>query len=548
MSPETNATSFDPKDATADEVAAQRSRRRRLFIVSCTRGRKEETDLYRSLQKLGIENFLFFENNTRGLPYCYNSVLDERAGRDEIIVFAHDDVTIGDTFFKEKLNEASCKYDFAITGVAGTAAFAIDPSLPLTKWGCIPCDAWSGWVEHCSPKGPPILFNFGPAFRHCNVLDGLLLAVDITKAGHIRFDEQFAFHFYDLDFCLTAYEEKLTLGTSNIYLTHRSPRGDYLSQDYKHAQDKFHAKWLPRQDARNELLLKKWQEAIEQLPLCLPASAWVGHVPFLYLLFKLTEPRTYVELGVDLGTSFLSACDATDRFRTGTRCYGIDTWQGDQHSGLINGNAVFGPLQKFVAARYPHCKLFRQTFDQTVEYFDDGSIDLLHIDGLHTYEAVLHDFSTWLPKLSDRSVVLFHDTEVRERDFGVYKFWSEVKAKYRHFEFTHSFGLGVLLTGASVSREFEELVGLMSADGKLALAVRQMCSTAARDLQRRLLERGPPKISELALMHGLVLDKSNLGVSHEAPGQNDLHRGLRRNDLCYCGSGRRFKHCHGKLV
>jgi hypothetical protein len=67
-------------------------------------------------------------------------------------------------------------------------------------------------------------------------------------------------------------------------------------------------------------------------------------------------------------------------------------------------------------------------------------IDLLHIDGLHTYEAVKNDFETWFPKTSENAIVMFHDTISFPNDVG--KLFNELP--YYKTNFTHSAGLGIL--------------------------------------------------------------------------------------------------------
>lgn len=65
--------------------------------------------------------------------------------------------------------------------------------------------------------------------------------------------------------------------------------------------------------------------------------------------------------------------------------------------------------------------LLRNTFDEAVSKFKNETIDILHIDGYHTFEAVQHDYKTWLPKISKNGIVLFHDIAVKSGGFGVYK-------------------------------------------------------------------------------------------------------------------------------
>lgn len=174
---------------------------------------------------------------------------------------------------------------------------------------------------------------------------------------------------------------------------------------------------------------------------------WVGHIPFVMWLIENTRPQILVELGAHAGNSYFSMCQSVKENALPTRCYAVDTWQGDLHQGPYEDD-VYHSVRLYNDSHYSEfSNLLRMTFDEALPKFSEGTVDLLHIDGLHTYEAARHDFETWLPKLSDQAVVLFHDTLVRKLDFGVWRLWEELSVKYPNIHFDYSQGLGVLFVG-----------------------------------------------------------------------------------------------------
>jgi Methyltransferase domain len=172
-------------------------------------------------------------------------------------------------------------------------------------------------------------------------------------------------------------------------------------------------------------------------------GAWTPHLHFAYDLVATLRPRVLVELGVDRGESYFAFCQAATEHQTGTRCFGVDTWRGDQHAGEYD-ETTFAQVSEHNRAHYESLStLLRCDFDEALARFEDQSIDVLHLDGLHTEEAVRHDVDSWFPKLRPGGLLLLHDVRVRSKGFGVWKIWDQLQLQSRSWTFEDGPGLGV---------------------------------------------------------------------------------------------------------
>ena len=184
-------------------------------------------------------------------------------------------------------------------------------------------------------------------------------------------------------------------------------------------------------------------------------------------------PDSNVELGTHYGLSYFCFCQIVRSDALPTKCVAVDTWRGNEHAGLYD-SSVFDAVAHENERYEDFSKLVRKTFAEALEDVEDGSVDILHVDGRHFYEDVKMDFESLVPKLSERAVVLFHDTEVRDRNFGVWRYWAEVSAGKPSLNFPFQHGLGVLFWGPEIAEGLRPLVEALTDDGGRQAIIRQL--------------------------------------------------------------------------
>ena len=91
------------------------------------------------------------------------------------------------------------------------------------------------------------------------------------------------------------------------------------------------------------------------------------------------------------------------------------------------------------------------TFNECVQFFGNSKLDVLFIDGDHTYEGVKQDYELYKPLVRDGGIIVFHDIVLHPKnaECEVQIFWEEIKQDYEYEELVHDWdqkwaGIGVL--------------------------------------------------------------------------------------------------------
>ncbi|PCJ14516.1 MAG: hypothetical protein COB04_14985 [Gammaproteobacteria bacterium] len=254
---------------------------KRVRIISATRYSELHFRRYSklgvALQKISYDPniciSILYQNcmpNGVGLAELFNQYLHPQYEK-EILLFVHDDVYIDDFFLSFRLNEAIARYD--VIGVAGNRTL---PS-PEISWvldrNLADGFYWqakeklSGAVAHFNSAGERVS-QYGDVPSDCRLIDGCFMAVNAERvlASGARFDKQFKFHFYDLDFCRTCDQNGLKIGTWPIAVTHDSG-GAFGSEAWEHACKDYFAKWYPDQPVPH------FSDAEQTAPSSIPESS-----------------------------------------------------------------------------------------------------------------------------------------------------------------------------------------------------------------------------------------------------------------------------------
>ena len=128
----------------------------------------------------------------------------------------------------------------------------------------------------------------------------------------------------------------------------------------------------------------------------------------LYSIAQKNNNNVVVEIGSYLCAS-AAAFGAGMKYKSKGRLFCIDTWMNDS---MTEGSK--DTMEDFLKNIEPFAELVvpirgwsTEVVGQIAKQID--SIDLLFIDGDHSYEGCLADWQSYAPLLSDSAIVAFHD-------------------------------------------------------------------------------------------------------------------------------------------
>jgi predicted O-methyltransferase YrrM len=151
---------------------------------------------------------------------------------------------------------------------------------------------------------------------------------------------------------------------------------------------------------------------------------------YLELLDATPEGGTFVELGCYKGksTSFIGV--EIHKRKRDINFFAVDSFQGATNSTDANEIKAYEGISEIEESYTYNVSLIGNKIktivsltDEAAQYFEDGSVDVIFVDGGHSYEVVKSDILAWLPKMKPNGIMAGHDYTAWE---GVNKAVTEV--------------------------------------------------------------------------------------------------------------------------
>lgn len=197
-----------------------------ILIFSATqKADPKETLLQKSIDRLNFDcDVVFALENKDPLPVVYNKALKLAKSEEyDCVILVHDDVEL-EHDPTHKLEDLFLDYD--VVGVAGCSNAKLgEPALWHIMGGGFNSGNLHGAVSHKISDTKKHTTGFGPFPTRVLMIDGVFMAINNKNYENVEFDETnpAGFHFYDLDFSLTAHKKGLKVGVGDIYINHASP-------------------------------------------------------------------------------------------------------------------------------------------------------------------------------------------------------------------------------------------------------------------------------------------------------------------------------------
>lgn len=192
---------------------------------------------------------IVFYDNSEPLTKCYNRAIDEiRRVEIEIptfAVFLHDDIGLADCDLFHKIIESEWDVIGAVGGKGWFIPSGFDArNCPLIWTVASNGRGMSGFMLH-HHDGKYMPSSYGETPARTITLDGcfIVLTGKAMQKG-LRYDCDFAWHFYDMSLTLSAHRMGLKVGTAPLLLQHESIGESVRQPSFLDSQKKFLKKYF----------------------------------------------------------------------------------------------------------------------------------------------------------------------------------------------------------------------------------------------------------------------------------------------------------------